>query len=191
MSPIDYSPNHPDPSEVPPWPTAIRYGLIGGLVFIVYSLVGNLTGFGRPSAGMVALMFFGLAYFVIYIGLLTIAIRHHRDEDLGGFIDIKRSVILGTVVAVIAGVISSLFGYLYMTLIEPDMAASILNEMETMFEELGLPEEQYTEQLAQMEARLDPTRALTQGIIGAPIIGAIFSLIIGAIVKKSPQDPHL
>ncbi len=188
MSPLDYSPEHPDPSTVSPWPAILRYGLIGGLIFIFYSLIGNITGLGRPNAGLVALMVFGLAYFVIYIGLLVFSIKNHRDEDLGGFIDIKRSIWVGTGVALIAGVISSIFGYIYMTMIEPDMAANMMEEMVEMFENMGLEEEAYEDQLAGMEAKFDPMTALMQGIGYAPIIGLICSVIIGAILKKDRTE---
>lgn len=187
MSPLDAPQEYPDPATVAPWPTAIRYGVIGGMVFILYTLIGNLTGIGRPTAGLIPLLFFGLASFAIYILLLVLAIKSHRDDDLGGYIDIKRSMIVGTTVAVIAGVISSLFGYLYMTVIEPDMAATMMSEMETMFENMGLPEEDYEAQLADMEARLDPMSSLTQGLMWAPAIGAVVSLITGATLKREPE----
>lgn len=186
MSSPDYFHLPPDPATVPPWPTAIRYGLIGGMVFILYSLIGNLTGIGRPTAGLLPLLLFGLTYFVIYIVLLLVAIKNHRDEDLGGYIDLKRSIILGATVAVIAGVISSLFGFLYMTVIEPDIADTMVAEMEVMFENMGLPEEQYLEELEKMEERLDPVGSLIQGLTWSPIIGGVVSLILGAILKKEP-----
>ena len=188
MTTLDNPNTYPDPSEVPPWPTAIRYGLIGGLIFIVYGLIGNLTGLGRPTAGLVAVAVFGLLVFVLYIGLLYFAIRKHRDEDLGGYITIGRSVMVGVVVAILAGIISSVFNYLYMTLIEPDMAATIVEEMREMFESLGMDEDMIEEQLADVASRMNPAKQLIQGLIGSGVMGAIFSLIIGAILKKTPAN---
>lgn len=187
MSPLDHHPDY-TPDIVPPWPAGIRYGLLGGLIFIIYSLLGNLTGFGRPSAGIVSIMVFGLAYFVIYFGVLFWGIKGHRDEDLGGYIDLKRSIIIGVVIAVIAGIISAIFNYIYMTMIEPDMAANMVEEMTQMFEDMGVGEEIYEAEIEKIEQQMDPMAALQQGLIGAPLMGLIFSFIIGLILKKQPGE---
>ncbi len=188
MSPLDYSSDFPDPSTVSPWPNIIRYGLIGALLFILYFLIGNISGLGRPKAGIAAFLIFNLINFVIYIGLLVFVIKNHRDEDLGGFIDIKRSIWIGTGVAIIAGVLSSIFGYIYMTVIEPDYAANMMAETIEMLESWGMEEEQLEEELAGKEEEFDPTRTTIQGIISTPFIGALCSLIIGATLKKGPSD---
>ena len=54
-----------DPSTVSPWPTILRYGLIGGLVLVVYALLGNLLGFTKPSAGFVTLILSGMVVVIL------------------------------------------------------------------------------------------------------------------------------
>ena len=182
MTSSDNPSTYPDPASVSFWPTAIRYGLIGGLIFIVYGILVNLTGFGWPSSGLFQMLLSLLIVIVLYVGLLFFAIRQHRDEDLGGYISLGRSVLVGIVVAVIAGVLSSVFNYLYTTVVDPDLLPRMIAELEEFMEDMGAPEEQIEKQIAGMT----PTKQLMQNIIYAPIMGGIVSLIIGAIVKKAP-----
>ena len=187
MTTLDQPTNYPDPTEVSFIPTGVRYGLIGGLILIIYGFLGNTLGFGRPSAGLVALTLFGLSFFIIYIGLLYFTIRKHRDDDLGGYITLGRAVMVGVTAAIVAGVLSTLYNYVYITMIDPAMITEVMEETQVMFEELGLPEDQIDEQMAAMEDRMNPTQQLTSGLLTSAGFGAIVSLIIGAIVKKSPE----
>ena len=44
-----------DESAVPFFPTALRYGIIGGLASIVFAMVLNLTGLSIPKSMMTGL----------------------------------------------------------------------------------------------------------------------------------------
>jgi len=78
--------------------------------------------------------------------------------------------------------------YGYMTLIEPDFAQNMISEMEEMFINLGLPEDDLEAQLEAMEEGFQPLKMFTNGLLYSIGGGAFFSAIIGLIMKKDIPD---
>ena len=178
----------PDPGSVPFINTAVRYGVIGGLIFIIYGMIANFTGFNRPSAGIGAMVLNFLIFIGLYVGIQVAAIKKHRDEELGGAIQFGRAFMVGIVVAVIAGIISAVFNYFYMTVIDPDMLSTMVEEMEVMYERMGMSESQIEAAMEQIRTGFEPTKMFVQGIIMSVIMGGIVALIVAAIMKKNPPE---
>ncbi len=191
MDSLDHFSDHPQASDVSPWSTIQYYGLLGGLIFIIFSFLGNTVGFGRPCAGFVSLAIFGLFFMVIFGFLIFAVIRKHRDDELGGYITFGRAVLVGTGAALIAAIFYAGYGYVYAAYIEPDLAVQMVDEMQVMFEELGLEDSVIDEQMADLEARMEPGAQLTSDLTSAVGIGVFFSLLFGAILKKSPPENAL
>lgn len=169
------------------WPTVGRYGLIGGLVFIVYALLGNLTGFARPGAGFGAMAINLIISVILYVGLMVIAIRHFRDTENGGFISFGKAFLIGLGVAVVAGLLNSIFTYFYATVIEPDYFETILRESEEMYERFGMSEEQIEEAMAQAEKSMTPGWIFVQSLGASLVMGSIVAAIVGAVMKRNPD----
>lgn len=186
MSTLD-SPPSIEQSTISPYPTAIRYGLIGGLVLMAYTLIGNLTGITRPSGGFGMIAVVGLISIVIYVSILVMAVRKHRNEDLGGYITFGRAFVVALIAAIIASIMSALFNYLYATVIDPTYSATMMEDMQTMYEKLGMSEEQIEQAMQQASASFTPTTMLTNGILYSGVIGAVIALIIAAIMQKKPK----
>ncbi len=191
MDSLDNFKNYPDPDEVSPWENVLYYSGIGGLVFIIYGFLGNTLGFGRPSAGLLSMAVFGFFALVIYLFLIFVVIRNFRDKELGGYITLKNAVIVGTATAVLAGVISAIYSYVYVAFIEPDMVMQMAAEMEEMLEELGLDEDAIYDQIEDFKGRMEPSSQFTTGILGSLGMGAVTSLIMGAILKNPPPEDAL
>lgn len=188
MSTLDHPNSGVDPSTVSFWPTALRYGVIGGLIMVVYGLVGNITGISKPSSGfglVIANLFITIG---LYVSILVVAIRGHRDGDLGGYISFGRAFIVGLVAAVIMGILSAIFQYVYITMIEPDFAATMVAEMEQMYLDMGLDEAQVDEAMKQVEGNFTATAMFTSGLLYSVGFGAFISLIVAAIMKKNPPE---
>jgi len=186
MSTLD-NPNAPvNPSSI--GPTILRYGLIGALVFIVYALIGNLTGMTSPGAGFGMMALNLLISLVLFVGVIVIAVRNFRDSENNGFISFKNAFLIGLGVVVIIGILNGLFTYLYATVIEPDYLETVLGETERMYERFNMSEDQIEELMAQMRDTMTPGRLLIQSLIGSVIMGAIVSAIVGAIMKRNPEN---
>ena len=185
MSTLDE--NFVDPVNVSPQPTIVRFGLIGALVLIIYSLLGNITGFTSPANGVMTAMLTGLLVFVFYIAIMVLAVRKHRDQDLGGYIPFGRAFIVSFLTSLIVGVIASAFNLLYMNVIDPTMGATIVEDAREMYENVGMSEEQIEAALKQV-SRSFTTMGQIMGLGFGTIMGAVLSLIIAAILRKDPPE---
>jgi hypothetical protein len=176
-----------DESTVPFFPTALKYGVIAGLILVAYSMLGNMLGFSIPtSLGMgVIQMIIGILA-VVLIGYFTI--KHHRDRELGGYISFGRAFLVCLIALVTAGLISSIFNYIYMTFIDPDYVNTALEKMEEMFSSMGMSEDQIEEALKGTRERFEPSTMLTTGLLWSIGINAIIALIMAAIMKKRPAE---
>ncbi|MCB0552916.1 MAG: DUF4199 domain-containing protein [Phaeodactylibacter sp.] len=190
MSTLDNPNERVDQASVSPWPTGLRYGLILGLVLVTVSLVMSLTGLvdpanqDNPTNWIASILSYG-----IMIGAIVVAIRQHRDGELGSFITFGRSFFMGFIVVLIASVISMIYTYVYFTMIEPGMIENILDaSREKMIEGQGMDEDQAEQALSMMSWMFSPVAMTIIAGVGSLFMGAIFSLIVGAIMKRNPPE---
>jgi len=174
-----------NPASVSPWPTAIRYGVIGGLIFCVYTLVGNLTGMTTGKLGATVSILSSLLVVAIGIGIIVVSVKHHRDKELGGYITLGRVVLVGTVVVFLTVLISNIFNYIYMNFIDPNYVMDTLVAFEEMMSD-WIPEDQMDETLAGMKESMEPAKMFTTGLLFPTLLGAFVSAIIGLIMKVEP-----
>ena len=187
MATLDDDYGYIDPSTVSPWQTAIRYGLIGGLISVIWALIGNLTGITLPTNGFMMMMLSALVGLIIYVGIIVYAVRHHRDNELGGYISLGRIVQMGIVISIISGLIGVIFNYVYVTFIDPNFIETMMEGMEEMFANLGMDEDQIEEALAGTEAGFEPLTMIKNGLLYSGILGAVVSLIIGFIMRRTRE----
>ena len=172
-----------DPSTVSPWPIAVRYGLIGGLVYCIYTLIANMSGLTAGSFGLMASTISGLLMFAIAIALIVMPVKHHRDKDLGGYITIGRIIMIGMVVTAISMLISNVFNYIYMNFIDPGFVDTMMAQMEETMGSL-IPEEQLEDTLMRIQEGFEPAAMIKNSLIMTAIFGLVVSGIIGLIMKK-------
>jgi hypothetical protein len=187
MSTLDYNHDAPDPSTVPLIPSGLRYGLIGGLVLIVYSMVMNLIGMGAGTGND---MINSLSAFVLVGGIVYYALTKHRDNDLGGYITYGRSIGLGVLTCLVMGVLAGIFAYIYMSFIDPGILEQIAEKARDQYEEMGMDEDQIDAAMSYVETFSSPGMIAVMSVISYGIMGLIASLIVGAIVKKNPPEVY-
>jgi hypothetical protein len=181
MDTVDNSMEYlPQESGVSFWSTALRYGLIGALVLIIFNLVVIVGGINMFSITGGILSF--LISMAIYIGLMIMAVRTHRDKELGGFISLGRGFMVAFISSAIAGIVSSIFNFIY-NKVDPSYMEGMKEKMTSMYENLGLSEEQIEQALSQMDNPYTPGRILLGIGIGLAI-GAVIALIVASIMKR-------
>ncbi len=168
--------------------TTMKWGLITGAVYVIFSLISNILGLqDGASAGMAGLSFvlnfvlMIVTFFTIYLGVKEI-----RDQDQGGYISFGEAFKKGLTIAVIAGVVSGIFTLLYMTVIDPTMSEMIIQRAEEQLEQSNAPEEQ-------REMTMKFTKYISSPLFLSPFIllyialwGLFKSLIAAAILKIDP-----
>lgn len=166
--------------------TATRYGLIGGAGLIVLTLLSYLVFI---PAGGTMMWIGGLLSFLVYIVIIVMAIRQHRDEELGGYITLGRAIGLGTLTLIVALLLNSVFNYVYTTFIDPEVMNQALDATRGIYESLGMDEDQVDELMEEAKEN-QPSGLVTMGmtVFFGAITGLIFSAIIGLIMRKNPPQ---
>ncbi len=156
---------------------ALVYGLILGLALIVYSVL----------LYMLDLTFnFGLSllsWVVLIIGIY-IGSKAYRDKVLGGTISYGAALGTGILIALVAGVISTLFSYILTNIIDPGLVEKSFQVIEERMAKKGLPDEQIEMIVSRMRERSSPVKTLVIGFVAFTVFGIIISLITSAFVKK-------
>lgn len=189
MTTLDEPMGYIDPQDISPRPTAMRYGMIWGLVGILLGLVSYLLGWSDPSGGSTAgSMISGLLSLGLSVTIIVLAIKYHRDNELGGYITFGRSFQTGMLTAFFYAIIATVWTVIFLNFIATDMIEMMQAAMYEEWENQGLTEEQIEQ--AEGIALFFATKKFMIGAAfgGTLIMGAILSLIVSAVMKKEqPQ----
>ncbi len=186
MTTLDNPNNRVDESSVPFFPTALRYGGIAGLILVAYQMLSHLTGLSTPSSMMSGILS-GVVVLVAVVLIAVFTIRHHREKELGGYVSFGRAFLVSLVALVIAGIISTLFNILYMTVIDPGFADTAAENMRGMFEGFNMPEDQIDASIEAAKANFTVGGLVKQGLLWGNVMNAVIALIVAAIMKKNPS----
>lgn len=192
MTTIDEPNTYVDPSNVPYLKTALRYGLIGGLILVVWGLIAQMSGLADPCKAMEGgsnSILIGLISMVVLLGVSALigvlAIRQHTTE-LGGFITFGRAFVVALVALIVAGVVSGLFNVLYTTVVDPGFSERVMACMEAQYEAQGLDQDAIDTAMGFMKIAYNPFLQIVTSIFTSAFFAAIIGLILAAIMKKNP-----
>ena len=171
-------------ADVAFFPTAIRWGLIGGVISVAYTLMGILTGISDPSAGPIKMMLSSFGLIAIYIGTIVFVIRSHRDQELGGYISIGRAFLVGLIASVITTLMANVFSYIYVEFIDPSYLDKMIEGMEEMIVGFDMPEEMLEGMMEETRNQFKLSTIFTSGLIYATAVNAVISIICAAVMKK-------
>lgn len=156
---------------------ALKWGLIIAITNIVYSTIINMTGLWKNSM-------LSILGFLILIAGIVLALREFKTNN-NGFMDFGEGFGLGTLMSTIVGMLGSAFSLIYTKFIDPTMMQQIQDFQIEKMEAQGLTDEQI-EQAIEMGAKFSsPGMVFIIGVIMYLVLGAIFSLVISAIMRKS------
>ncbi|MBC8112422.1 MAG: DUF4199 domain-containing protein [Verrucomicrobia bacterium] len=171
---------------------AVKWGLILGLVSVIYTLIANLSGIPfNPSLSWITTIFsLAAPAFAIYKGMGEFKDTHE------GFMSYGQGLGIGTMMSGVSGVLSSAFSSIYIAFIDPTflsrMSESQKEQVFEQWEKQNIPEEQMEtmwESTQQFTAFMqNPALLFLFGIIASIIGGFIISLIISAIQRKTKPE---
>ena len=184
MSSTDEMATHADPNSVPFLNTALKYGLIGGALMTVWTLLAAVVGLSEPTTmnGIIGLV----VMIVIFSWTAYTAISTQKNDVQGGFISMGRGFMTGFVALIITGLIAGLAGYIYYNLIDPGAIDGILEATAEMMEGFGLNEEQIEEAINSTRDGFTLFGMVRGGLIYGVVLGGIISAIIAAVQKRKP-----
>ncbi|WP_421826427.1 DUF4199 domain-containing protein [Larkinella sp.] len=156
---------------------ALKWGLISGVIFMVYTTAVNVTGqFANTVLPWLSL--------VISVTMIVMAMREFRTLN-GGFMSYGEGVSIGTLVSVISGLISVTYNLIYTSFIDPTIRQQILDNAREQMENRGMPDEQIEQAMEFTEKLQGPGLQFLIGILVAAIFGALISLIAAAFIRRN------
>jgi len=154
----------------------LRYGLIVGLVLVVFSLILQMTGLATNN------WISSINYIFIIIGIV---LAHKAFKEGGdGYMSIGQGLGIGTLLSLIAGILSSIFVFIYIKFIDDSMMQLIKDKQYEQMEAQGMDDAQIEQAMAIAGKFATPEMILIMGIIFTVFAGFILSLIISLFTKK-------
>lgn len=164
---------------------AVKYGLILGVIGILYSMIGYLSGIE-----VMASFAYEIILFVITLGVsIFLAFRYRRLA--GGYISFKNAFIGLFIMFAISGIISTFFNILLFNVIDTDLPnklnEAIIVKTTSMLEGMGIDQEKIDETIEQIEKESSYTIAKQiSSYFWSLLLYALGALILAAIIKKDP-----
>ncbi|MGY2131857.1 DUF4199 domain-containing protein [Hymenobacter sp. HD11105] len=169
------------PTPVSTTSVAVRYGLLTGVVSVIYAFILLAANLEQNTA-------LSLLSLIILIGGIFLAHKNYKDSN-GGFMSYGQGLGIGTLVSLIAGLLGSIFRYVYMSFIDPSAAQRAIDQARAKLEEAGTMSDAQIDQAIQMSQRFSSgPMGVVFGIIMSVIVGFLLSLIIAAITKHNRPE---
>lgn len=158
-------------------PNAIKYGIIGGLIGVIVSLILYFTNlqFESWSKWLQSL---------IMIGTIILGIKVISDANKNNLLSFGTLFKAGILITVIVAIISIVYFLIYINFIETDFVGKVLEESRKQMAEKGLSDEQIDQALSMTKSFMSPGIMVLFSLIGSLFIGAIASVIGAAIFKN-------
>lgn len=163
--------------DASPFKTALKWGVIGGAVSILISLLFHLMDIKNDNVGWIINL-------AILIAVVILAIKEHRDEDLGGYIEYSRGVGTGSLTTLFVALLSAVFVFIFMTYIDPSVIAERLEETRRELEESDISEKEMEDSMEMARIITQPAVMAIGSLIVNFLIGLVVSLISAAFLQR-------
>jgi len=155
---------------------AVVFGLLTGFTLILLSVVLFITN--KSQSG---LQYFG--YLILGAGIV-IGTMNFRDKYSEGYITYGRSLGMGVLISVFAGILLGIFTYIYIKYLNTGLVEDVIIKARQQWEAQHMTEEQMTVAEKYTRMFLTPAMILILTLVGYVFVGTIISLIASAFIKK-------
>jgi len=160
------------------WKSALNWGVIMGIVMIIYNLIMFFLDLSLEQ-------WVGWVSYIVMIAIIVVSTINYRDKVLGGAITYGQALGFGVMVVLFSSIISSIYTYVFVTVIDPEFANKILAMTEQKMVAKGIPEQQIEAGLSMQKKFMSPIMMSVFVIPVTVFFGCIFSLITSAFLKKN------
>lgn len=152
-----------------------KYGLIQGVVGFVLFLIVAMTGMTQNwlTTGV---------NLVVLVVLMVLAHKEYKKTH-DGIMSYGQGVGSGTLLTVVASVLSSILLYIYVGFINTGYPAAALKAQQAQLEARGMTGAQLDQAMSITSAMLTPTGMVVSSLVSGVIVGFIVSLIVSAFTK--------
>jgi hypothetical protein len=159
---------------------AFKWGLISGIIsialFIIYDILGLI---GESWVSVIGL--------VVFFVIVFMAHGEFKKEG-DGYMRYGQGLGLGTLTALISGVISSVFTFLYVSFINTEIPAMLLEKQIQSMEDSGQPQAQIDQSMPFLEMTTTPLAMLIFGVVFGVFFGFLVSLVASIFTKNQAPE---
>lgn len=160
---------------------ALRYGLICGVISIIYSLILNITDLALTNRTL------GWVSFIILIAAIWLAMREYKRQN-NNYMSYGQGLSIGTLVTVVSSILGAIFTYIYVKFIDTGFIDKMRQMQVTELEKKGMNDDQIEQAVAVSEKMMTPEMIVVFAVVGGLFFGFLLSLIISAIMKRTRPE---
>ena len=170
---------------ISPSKSALQFGVLYGIIMILELVVSfsfNIDPTSNKSYGIIINL---LNFVILPVTFILLACNNYKNKLNSGFITLSESLKIGVTVCIIAALLYAIFSSIF-NMLFPEFVEQILNSTKKAMLEQNpdMPKEQMDMALSWTEKIMSPVFAIPITLVMYAFIGLIYSLIIGAIIKK-------
>ena len=159
---------------------SVKYGLYLGIILTIYSLALQVMGLAANEA-------LGWVGYVVLIVLMVIAHKTFKNEG-DGFMSYSQGLSIGTLIALVAGLISTPLSYLYVKFVDSSFLQVIKDKQFEAMEQKGMSDAEIESAMEIASTFMTAEFIFPIAFIAFIFFGFIISLIVTAFTKNSnPQ----
>ncbi|MGB2397093.1 MAG: DUF4199 domain-containing protein [Flavobacteriaceae bacterium] len=173
-----------NPSSLTPKATILQYGTLLGGISVVFGLMIYFLDMHYTQESAV-----GYVSIAITVGVIALAQYNFRKEN-EGYLSLGEGLKIGVGIALISGIIGSLYQVVLVTVIDPETIAKMLEiaSDKIMDSYPEMQQEQLDQTIAMQKKFMTPGMMFAFGIIGTLFIGFVVALISGLILKRNRPE---
>lgn len=167
--------------------SAIQLGTFFGLLMILEFVIAYVLDIDPISSPTVGIVMNTLNYLIFPITFITMACNAYKKSN-SGFISFGTCLKIGVTLCVIAGLVYAIFAAVFM-MIFPEFVTELLRKTRDVYsQQPGMTAEGLEMALSWTKKMMSPAISIPITIAMFAFFGLIYSLIIGAIVKKDKPN---
>jgi hypothetical protein len=159
---------------------ATKYGVIQGVLSFVLFLVWTLAGV-QQNWGTAAVS-------IALLAVLMILAHREFEKTHDGVMKYSQGLGSGTLLSVVASVVSCVFVYVYVKFINTGYLAAAINAQQAALEQRGITGAQADQAMAMTSAIMTPVGIVVTSLITGVITGFVVALLVSIFTQKS--DPR-
>jgi len=161
---------------------ALKPALITSAAVIAYSLV--IWSIADTIDQQQNLGWFG--YIILALGYFYYT-KNYRDDYKDGALTYGEGFVFMLFITMVYSVIQSIYTYVFMTFIDPEMINQIMEKAEESLYNKDMSEEQIEQSLKMMSFMFKPWLISLMAVFGTMFWGTLLSLIMAIFTKKQAQ----
>jgi hypothetical protein len=167
-------------TSVTPTSVGLRYGLLTGLITVIISFALFAIQMEQSPLRYVS--------FVVLVGGMVMAMRYFKESNQG-FMSFGQGVGIGTVISAVGGVLSAIFTYVYMNIIDPEVMGRMMEKARADMEARGgMTDEQIDQGMAMAGKFMNGPIMIIGVVLGSLFFGVLLGLLVSAFMKHAKPE---